>query len=110
MSDSRLKGLLGLGDESSKKSYYPELLEKIKALTHSKEYITDIINSMPSAMICVDDNFGITQLNSKACEVFKCDISQSIGKRLEDVCPSLIDDTELISNCVIETKIGKIKW
>ena len=49
-----LQGLLGLGEFSSSKSYYPELQSTIDELNSYKNFLANIIDSMPSVIIGVD--------------------------------------------------------
>lgn len=87
-----LLGVMGLGDYSAKKSYYPELQNKISELQEQKSdleaahhLIDSIINAMPSVLIGVDFDLNVTIWNKKAEDLTGLTSSEVLGKRLNEV-------------------------
>lgn len=58
--------IIGLGENSARKSYYPELQDKISELETSKENLLTIINSMSDALFIHDTAGNILLMNNKA--------------------------------------------
>ncbi|MBI9100892.1 MAG: PAS domain-containing protein [Spirochaetales bacterium] len=97
---NELENLLGLGDFSARKSYYPELQLKIKELDNAKDYITSIINSMPSVIIGLNSDFNIVHWNNTA-EVFTGKKFQDVEQlNIKDIFPMLTDELDKIKENV----------
>jgi len=62
--------IIGLGEGSSRKSYYPELQDKIEELETSRENLLTIVNSMNDALFIHDQTGKIILLNKKAQELY----------------------------------------
>lgn len=62
--------IVGLGEHSLRKSYYPELQEKIDKLEASQKNLQTIINSMSDAIIIHDVNGSILSLNEQAKKLY----------------------------------------
>ncbi len=58
--------IIGFGENSARKSYYPELQDKISELETSKENLLTIINSMSDALFIHDTAGNIFLINNKA--------------------------------------------
>lgn len=63
--------IIGLGENSSRKSYYPELQDKISELETSKENLLTIINSMSDALFIHDTAGNILLMNNKARHLYQ---------------------------------------
>ncbi len=63
--------IIGLGENSSRKSYYPELQDKISELETSKENLLTIINSMSDALFIHDTAGKILLMNNKARHLYQ---------------------------------------
>lgn len=63
--------IIGLGENSSRKSYYPELQDKISELETSKENLLTIINSMSDALFIHDVAGNILLINNKAQHLYQ---------------------------------------
>lgn len=87
---------MGLGNASVRKSYYPELQKKIEELNSEKNYISDIINSMPSVLIGVNGDGEITRWNKRAERIYGFGESEVLGRRIKDVLPYLSDEADQI--------------
>lgn len=93
-----LKNILGLGESSIRKSYYPELQKKIDELDREKNYIIDIVNSMSSAIIGIDGDCTITQWNKSAGKNYGIEREDAIGKNIADLLPYLKEIPEKSCN------------
>lgn len=62
--------IIGLGEQSSRKSYYPELQDKIKELEISQTNLNTIFNSTSDAIVIHDIDGKILSLNKQALEIF----------------------------------------
>lgn len=58
--------IIGFGENSARKSYYPELQDKISELETSRENLLTIINSMSDALFIHDVTGKILLMNDKA--------------------------------------------
>lgn len=67
--DDRNK-IIGLGEHSFRKSYYPELQNKIDELETSRSNLESILSSMSDAVIIHDISGNIFYLNKRALELF----------------------------------------
>lgn len=68
------KRIIGLGDTSTRKSYYPDLQEKIKALEESQENIVSIYNAVSDGIVVHAVNGEVVSLNNRAKSIFNlCD-------------------------------------
>lgn len=83
-----------------------------KSLRKIRQYLFDIINSMPSPLVSVDENHRIKNLNNKAREILSNRTSKVlIGSKIEELVPEIAEDSELIDgvlrtgkNILIENK------
>ncbi|MBN2282120.1 MAG: PAS domain S-box protein [Candidatus Marinimicrobia bacterium] len=88
-------------------------------LTHIKEseqeilklqnYLTNIINSMPSVMIGINKNFEITLWNREAEKSFNISEKEAIHKNLFALCPVLMDSREMIKMSMESLNIRVMK-
>jgi PAS domain S-box-containing protein len=65
--------IIGLGEQSLHKSYFPELQEKIDRLQASQKNLQTLINSMSDAIIIHDLEGRILSLNEQAKFIFNID-------------------------------------
>ncbi len=63
--------IIGLGEHSLHKSYYPELQKKIDSLEMSQQNLQTIINSISDAIIIHDEDGRFLALNDKAISMFQ---------------------------------------
>ncbi|OEU68678.1 MAG: histidine kinase [Desulfovibrio sp. S3730MH75] len=78
-----------------------ELLERRrieKKLIKVQSYLTNIIDSMPSILIGIDQNGFITQWNKEAERVIKLSMKEAIGQPLDIAVPFLSEEMNLIKN------------
>ncbi len=97
-----IKQLIGMGQHSARKSYYPMLQEKIVELNKEKVKYKTMFDCMADAILLVRDNGIIKDVNLEACSRYKYSRSEMIEMPISRLDP-LHNDTE-----VIET-IKKIK-
>lgn len=63
--------LIGLGEQSSRKSYYPELQKKLAELKESEERFHTIFNAVGDAIFIHDAISGkILDINQRVCEMY----------------------------------------
>ncbi|MFO8021591.1 MAG: PAS domain S-box protein, partial [Perlabentimonas sp.] len=73
------KRIIGLGDTSTRKSYYPDLQEKIKALEESQENIVSIYNAVSDGIVIHTDSGEVVSLNNRAKSIFNlCDTEENL--------------------------------
>ncbi|BCE02175.1 ATP-binding protein [Marinicellulosiphila megalodicopiae] len=73
-----------------------------RKLTDFQSYLNSIINSMPSALIAVDEHFFVTQWNKEASILSGTSIEYALGYSLEEAFPLLGDYMDLISRALLE--------
>ena len=97
--NNKVFGLLGL---------YEDVTEKIQAeeeLKSAKNYIANIIESMPSAPVGVNIDNHVTQWNSKAEHLTGVAGKTALGKPLIDVFPQMANRLNTITEAVKAKKI-----
>jgi PAS domain S-box-containing protein len=67
------KKIIGLGETSMKKSYYPELQKKIEDLEGSQGNLQSIFNSISDGIIVHDERGKILSINKSAKKLFNID-------------------------------------
>ncbi len=89
-----------------------DITEKKKAeeeLNGIKNYLDSVINSMPTALIGIDPQCRITQLNQKAEKISGISQKEARGNRLIDVLPQLKQETGRIQKALRERRLQKNK-
>lgn len=69
--DERLEKLMGLGKDSSKKSYYPDLKENYRQLSQEKDKLDAMFNNALNGIIRIDFNGKLIACNKSANRLFK---------------------------------------
>ncbi|MCK5912835.1 MAG: HAMP domain-containing protein, partial [Desulfuromusa sp.] len=83
-----------------------EMRSKIeKELTQTKNYIDNIINSMPSLLISVDNDLKVTQWNRRAEELSGVAEEDAIGKKIDELCPGLAGEKGRISEAINQRQV-----
>lgn len=77
-----------------------ELKRKEQELRHLRNYLLNIINSMPSVLIGIDSNGYVTQWNYNAEKETGIVKEKAIGMKLEDVYPRFIAEIDKIKNAI----------
>jgi len=80
--------IIGLGDNSYKKSYYPQLQEKIAEIERSYSNLISLFNSINDAVIIHDENGKIYQVNKRAKELYNIDDADLDNVTLYDISSS----------------------
>nr|WP_320190749.1 cache domain-containing protein [uncultured Desulfobacter sp.] len=93
-------------------AYRKELISEIKVrkkaendLQHLKNYLSDIIDSMPSILIGVDNHGIITQWNKKAQQATGISSESATGRLVHDVFPQMSSRMELIRQAISEQRV-----
>lgn len=102
-----LEQLMGLGRGSAQKSYYPQLQGKIKELKQSelelkklRNYLENVIDSMPSVLIGVDENLCVTHWNNAAEIYTQINSEDAVGREFVLIYPYKLLDTEHILDSI----------
>lgn len=77
--------LIGLGDRSMRKSYYPELRKRLAELEHAGEFMHSLVDAMPSMLACVDKDLKLTLVNVLFADVTGVDPDDVKGSPLAEV-------------------------
>lgn len=80
-----------------------------RQLTDFKNYLVNIINSMPSALITVDGNFMVTQWNREATRVSGTSTGDAMYSRINQAYPFLSNYLDYISRALVERETHKIE-
>lgn len=93
-------------------AYRKELISEIKVrkkaekdLQHLKNYLSDIIDSMPSILIGVDNHGIITQWNKKAQQATGISSESATGRPVHDVFPQMSNRMELIRQAIAGQRV-----
>jgi len=81
-------------------SMLDELQQQNTKLLHLQNYLSNIIDSMPSVLIGVDAKNSVTQWNSEAERVTGIRDIDAVGKQLEDVFPRLSSEVSRIQEAI----------
>lgn len=77
--------IIGLGDFSSRKSYYPELQKKMAELRESEEHLRAILFSITDGVIATDSAMRITGINPVAEQLTGWTREEVLGRPLEEI-------------------------
>ncbi len=77
-------------------------------LTELQSYLTAMINSMPAALIAVDENIRITQWNDGATHLSGTPLASAMGHPLELAFPFLADFQPALRKALVERKIQRL--
>ncbi|MFH0735379.1 MAG: histidine kinase dimerization/phospho-acceptor domain-containing protein [bacterium] len=89
--------IIGLGENSFKKSYYPELQTKVLELETSYSDVTNVFNSIHDAIVLHNQNGDIFLINKQAQILFNLDDNEKEKYRLFDFLSEKTDFSELFS-------------
>jgi signal transduction histidine kinase len=80
---------MGLGDRSMRKSYYPELRQRLAEIEHAGEFLHSLVDAMPSMLACVDRELRLTLVNVLFAGVTGVDPDAVKGRLFSEVLPWL---------------------
>lgn len=80
----------------------------LNEIQYTKNYLDNIINSMPSIILGINKDYRITQWNREAENKLKIPTDKAIGQLLGDICPSWLNNNELIQQA-LQTKTSQKK-
>ena len=96
-------------------TYRQELITQIdsnketqKELSRLRNYLENIINSMPSALIGVDSNLNVTQWNKKVEELTGVPMTRAIKRRLSSAFPRMVPLEKIIRESMKEKGIRQV--
>lgn len=100
--------LIGLGEQSTHKTYYPELMKQLEEQKQTRALLDSMINSIPLMLISIDEYQQILTLNKEGIKFAqKNDSQEIIGHIITDIFPLLSAYQSKISD-VIQTNIPVI--
>lgn len=88
--------IIGLGEQSSRKSYYPELQEKIRELEISQANLQTIINSTNDGIVIHDAQGIILSFNQQAQKIFNISEDEMEAYTIFDISSDKMDKRILI--------------
>ena len=95
---------------------FQQLKSEIDKRTRSEEEInrlrnlmSNIINSMPSVLIGIDNTYTINQWNFEASKKTRIQEEEAIGKKLSDLIPQLDEYRDTIDQAIKNRKIEKVE-
>lgn len=91
------KKIIGLGDTSIKKSYYPELQAKISALEANQKNLSAIIDSISDSIVIHTVKGSLLSLNKKAEELLGIDNSKADAYSLIDFSSPELNPNDIIA-------------
>ena len=92
----QLNKLLGLGDTSIHKSYYPVLQQKIQALEAMELNLLAIFHNSYDAIIIHDATGRILDVNDRMLKIFHCEKSQALAWQVQEIIGNPVDRERLI--------------
>ena len=78
--DELKDAIVGLGERSIRKSYYPELRAKIRDLDEQRIFFLSTLNSIPDGVVVMDASGVIRQANPALCQMFGYELADLIGQ------------------------------
>jgi len=106
------KKIMGLGDTSIKKSYYPELQAKINALEANQQNLSAIIDSVSDSIVIHTVNGNLLLINKKAKELLGVESSMIAPNSLLDFSSPELNPNDIIArwNKAIEGATQIFEW
>src|SRR5690606_3562440 len=101
-SASKMKFLLEK-TEVNKKRLEEEAIVRLKTeakIRKIRNHLSDIIDSMPSMLICIDSNYQVTEWNKAVSNFMNIKDSDAKGKPLQDVFPIVSEKMDIIKDTV----------
>ena len=74
-------------------------------LRNLRNYLTNIINSMPSVLVGVDADGKITQWNAEASRVTGLSAADAVGHSLAEAIPRLSSEIDLVCKAMVARKV-----
>ncbi len=78
--DELKDAIVGLGERSIRKSYYPELRAKIRDLDEQRIFFLSTLNSIPDGVVVMDASGEIKQANPALCRMFGYAQEELVGQ------------------------------
>jgi PAS domain S-box-containing protein len=98
--------IIGLGEQSSRKSFYPELQEKIDDLESVQRNLESILNNISDAILISDHEGNILSCNSQAKKIFNCTGEEKDHTKLQQLLSDEMNPFDF-STVWEDTQMGK---
>ena len=98
-SDGRVMGVVFLGSDITRQKKNEE------ELRHLRNYLSNIINSMPSILVAVDRDGNVTQWNSQTEQATGVSFESACSQPLAKVFPRLADEMVRIRTAIRERRV-----
>jgi len=85
--DSLRDRLMGLGERSMRKSYYPELRERMEELDRAGRYLRSVMDAMPSVLVAADQDLRVTLTNARCAALTGVQPAAARGMAVADLLP-----------------------
>ena len=82
--------------------------ERTAELRQLRNYLSNIINSMPSILIGIDRNGRVTQWNNEAQRVTGLSPEVAMGQAFEEAFPRLTEDVELVREAIQMQRVNTL--
>jgi PAS domain-containing protein len=89
--DDLKDAIVGLGERSVRKSYYPELRTKIRDLDEQRIFFRSTLNSIPDGVVVMDADGVIKQANPALCTMFGYTPEELVGQPQTILPPTGVD-------------------
>jgi len=87
-------------NEEKYKALFESAIKAEKEISNLRNYLSNIINSMPSILIGIDEKGRITHWNTKAEKSTGLKAQKAIGRNISTVYPRLVDLIERIKTAI----------
>jgi len=89
--DAWREAIIGLGEQSARKSYYPELQKRLEDLRSSHQSLRDLIDSMYDAVLLYDYDGQILEVNESMLTMYQLRRDEIANYVMEDISASSDD-------------------
>ena len=102
--------IIGLSDNSVRKSYFPELQKNYKNAKEKEENLAAILNSVLDGIFIHDFEGKIFDINDAVCRMYKISRDQLLGLNIEDLSVSSISELKVLWNKICKDKSLVFEW
>lgn len=93
-----IRGILGTFEDITERILAEEELNRLR------NYLVNIIDSMPSVIIGINKNYEITLWNKQAMVISEISTEEAMGRKITDVLPWIIPNMDLVDQVLLYGK------